>query len=109
MTDDVLELANFTLADGATEAQLLSASDAFQRDFLGQQNGFIRRDMIRRSDGTYTDVILWQSRADADAVFGRAQNAEAASAYFACMKIDPEAMDTGVEICTILRSFAKAG
>ena len=107
MTDQVLELATITLADGATEAQLLAASDHFQRAFLSGQDGFLRRDMVRRGDGTYSDVILWESRAHADAVFEKAQKSEACGAYFGLMKMDPDTMDEAVEHCTIMHSFQK--
>ena len=103
----VLELADISLAEGITEEQLLSASETFQRDFLDHQNGFIRRDMVRRGDGSYTDVILWESRAKADAVFERAQKSDVAGAYFACMKFDPDEAGTGVEHCPVVRSFVK--
>jgi hypothetical protein len=109
MTQHVLELATITLAEGKTEAELLDASEAFQKEFLNHQDGFLRRDMVRRADGTFTDVILWESRAKADAVFERAQHSEAVGVYFAHMKIDPEKMDEGVEHCAVLRSFGKTG
>lgn len=107
MSDQVLELASITLASGKTEEELLAASDAFQRDFLDHQDGFLRRDMARRSDGSYVDVILWESRAHADAVFERAQLSEPAAAYFGCMKFDPENMEEGVEHCALMNSFRK--
>ncbi|MEY1554347.1 hypothetical protein AB3Y40_01815 [Yoonia sp. R2331] len=105
MTQTILELATITLADGKSEAELLRASEAFQSEFLDHQDGFLRRDMVRRADGTFTDIILWESRAKADAVFERAMQSEAAGGYFAHMKIDPEKMDEGVEHCAVLRSF----
>lgn len=105
MSDQVLELAAIKLAPGSTEENLLSASDVFQREFLNGQDGFIRRDMVRKGDGTYLDVILWQSRAHADAVFERAQSSEAVGQYFGHMLIDPENMEAGVEHCALLKSF----
>ncbi len=109
MSDPVLELATIKLAPSSSEQDLLAASAAFQNAFLDHQDGFIRRDMVRKADGTYLDVILWRSRADADAVFERAQESEAVGQYFGHMQIDPESTDSGVEHCTLLSSFAAKG
>ena len=99
MTQRVLELATITLAKGKTESELFKASETFQREFLDLQDGFLCCDMVRRGDGTLTDVILWKSRPKAEAV----------GVYFAHMKIDPEKMDECVEQCAVLRSFGKTG
>ena len=107
MSDQVLELATINLAPGSTEQDLLTASDAFQAGFLDGQPGFIRRDMVRKNVGTYLDIILWQSRSHADAVFESAQKSEIVGQYFAHMTFDPENMETGVEHCALLRSFAQ--
>lgn len=107
MTEQILELAEIKLARGSSEEDLLSASTVFQTEFLDNQDGFIRRDMVRKGDGTYLDVILWQSRAHADAVFARAHASEAVGRYFSHMEIDPDSMDEAVEHCALLRSFAK--
>ena len=105
MTDQVLELATIKLAPHSTEADLLTASKTFQEEFLNNQDGFIRRDMVRKGDGTFLDVILWESRAQADAVFERAQTSEAAGAYFGHMLMDADDMEDGVEHCVLVGSF----
>jgi hypothetical protein len=107
MTSAVLELATIKLAPHSAEADLLTASDAFQKQFLDHQDGFIRRDLVRKGDGIYLDVIFWKSRAHAEAVFARAQASEVASQYFAHMQFDPENMEEGVEHHNVLRSFAR--
>ena len=104
MTQQVLELAAISRAPGSSEAQLLAASEAFQEAFLQGQKGFIRRDMVRKGDGQYLDVILWESRALADAAFEKAQSSPAVVAYFGHMQFDPEDMDSGVEHCALLAS-----
>lgn len=106
MTHSVLELASITLAEGSTEADLLAASTHFQTAFLDHQPGFLRRDLVRKGDGSFLDVVLWESRADADAVMEQAQGSEAVGQYFSHMVFDPEAMEEGVEHCTLLGSYA---
>ena len=106
MAQQVLELATIKLAPGSTEADLLAASEVFQRQFLDGQDGFVHRDMVRKGDGTYLDVILWRSRTHADAVFENAQSSEAVGQYFSHMQFDPDNMEDGVEHCVLLKSFS---
>ena len=105
MTDQIIELADITLAAHSTEADLIAASEHFQQTFLSRQDGFVRRDLVRRAEGKFMDIIVWHGRSHAEAVFERAQNAESAVAYFSHMKFDPENEDMGVEFCTLLASF----
>lgn len=104
MTDPIVEFAKIQLAPGCTEADLLAASETFQTDFLNGQEGFLRRDMVRKADGIYLDVILWQSRAHADAAFERAQNSDAAGNYFQQMQFDPEDTDAKPEYFPLVAS-----
>ncbi|MEO0566420.1 MAG: hypothetical protein AAF066_01710 [Pseudomonadota bacterium] len=63
--------------------------------------------MVRKGDGVYLDIILWESQDKWDAAMAKAQTSEAVGAYFSHMVIDPENMEEGVERCMQLRSFAK--
>ena len=104
MVQKIIELAQIRLAEGKTEQDLLEASEAFQSEFLNGQDGFLGRDMVRRKDGTYLDVIRWESQALADAVFERAQESETAGQYFSMMAFDPDNMEEGVEHCSLICS-----
>jgi len=108
MTRRVIELAQIKLADGKTEQELTSASEVFQAEFLDAQDGFLSRNLVRRSDGTYLDVIHWESQEKADAVFALAQKSEAAGQYFMVMRFDAESDDPAVEHCPIVSSFGAA-
>jgi hypothetical protein len=57
-----IEFARFTLAEGVGESTLITASDALQKEFLSQQKGSIKRDLVRVADGKWADVIYWESR-----------------------------------------------
>lgn len=106
MSQGIVELAQIRLATGKTEADLLAASKSFQSEFLSGQDGFLSRDLIRKDDGTYVDIIRWQSRAQADAVFAKAQASEVAGQYFSVMQFDPDNMETGVEHCALIASHS---
>ena len=81
----VIEWAPFRLRDGVTEAELLAASEAIQREFLGRQPGFLRRELARGADGLWADVVQWADGAAAEAAMAAAATSRACSAYFALM------------------------
>lgn len=60
MTNSVMELVQFKLIDGKTDADL-KATHADIGEFLIEQPGFIYRSISNREDGTYVDVVYWES------------------------------------------------
>ena len=81
----VVEWAPFRLAAGASEAALLEASDAIQRDFLRHRPGFLRRELLRGTDGQWADLLHWADDDAASAAMGAAATSEACLAYFRLM------------------------
>src|SRR4051794_5039947 len=67
MTDHIIEWAAFTLKKGVSETALADASQLIQNEFLSRQEGFLRRALIRESEGRYGDLIWWSSLAAAEA------------------------------------------
>lgn len=88
MTTPVLEFAAFRLAEGATQAALLAASDALQGELSRAFPGFLSRDLIHDGSGGYADVVWWANRADADAAMKAVMENKVALAYFALMAVD---------------------
>jgi hypothetical protein len=91
MSAPMIERARFSLAPGKGEADLVAASDRFQA-FLAGQPGFLRRELLRRADGGYGDLVLWDSPAAAEAMMRRAMSgtSEACNAHFAVMDLADE-------------------
>ena len=88
MTHDegvVIEWAPFRLRDGVTDAQLLEASAAIQRDFLEGRPGFVRRELVRGSDGLWADVVYWIDLAAARDAMEAAASSPTCSRYFRLM------------------------
>ena len=101
----VIELATIKLAEGKSEADLVTASAAFQRDFLAKQPGVLRRQLVRKSTGEYLDIVHWRSSADADAVMQLAQSSPEVGAYFSVMAFDSENPEEGVEHCSLIAAY----
>ena len=81
----IVEWAPIKLAKGMTEQELLNASATFQRDFLADQPGFVSRELIRKGDGEYVDIIHWRSEADVKAIMAKVEGSQACAAYFSVM------------------------
>ncbi len=88
MTGTIIEWAPIKLAAGRTEADLIAASDAFQRDFLSHQPGFVRRELVRRGEGEYVDIVHWRSLDDAKAIMAKVETSPACRAFFSVMDMD---------------------
>jgi hypothetical protein len=88
MTSETIEWAAFHLKESITEIQLLAASRKLQRQFLDQQDGYIRRDLISLGNRQYADLVIWQSQACADKAMATASQYPACQAYFALITVD---------------------
>ncbi|HSL29229.1 MAG TPA: hypothetical protein VK900_08535 [Anaerolineales bacterium] len=102
----IIELAPFTLAEGVDEQTLFAASDALQTEFLSQQSGFIRRDLLNAGDGKWADVIYWNSRESVEHAMQQAPSNRAALQYFQLMA-DTSQDDSsgGMMLLSIAKSY----
>ena len=98
----VIEWAPFRLADGVSEAALLDASEALQRDFLRHQPGFLGRELLRGPDGQWADLVMWESRAAAEAILPAIGESAACHAYFALMQ-GADTADPGAGVLHLAR------
>jgi heme-degrading monooxygenase HmoA len=67
---------------------MLKASDRMQKDFLTQQAGFIGRQLLRKSDTEFTDLVLWETAEHAQKAMQAAQQSESCGSYFSLMQVD---------------------
>jgi len=90
----VTVLAPIKLAEGKTETDLLAASKVFQKDFVAHEAGVLRRELVRKPDGTYLDIVQFRSHKDYLEVVKREMESPACAAFFSIMDLgdfDPEA------------------
>jgi len=81
-------LAPFELKASVTERALVSASDRFEEDFAGKQDGIIRRELVKDGDGGYADLVFFRDRQSLDHVIKAEQNSEACADFFSMMEGD---------------------
>ena len=83
------ELVTFRLQKGDTQA-FLDANAAIN-DWLKRQPGFVSRHLAERDDGSYLDIVFWQTHADALAASNKMMEEMAQSE--AMTMIDPMGLD----------------
>lgn len=108
MQTTIVETARIRLASGASETELIAASDRFQTAFLDAQPGFLRRELLKLGEGDYLDLVHWADRQAADAVLELAMNSAPCRAYFALMEMDATDMGAGVQHFAVLASYGSA-
>src|SRR5690606_5933368 len=63
---DAIEMVQFKLNPGVSEADFLAADKAIN-DWVSQQPGLRYRSLSRQDDGTWIDLVYWDSMATAKA------------------------------------------
>ena len=104
MTNPVTILAPVKLSKGITEADFLSASDRFQKEFVNDQEGILRRELVRTADGEYIDIVQFRCAEDAQDVMKKEKESTVCHAFFSIM--DMEGMkNTEIELLPSLVTY----
>lgn len=98
MTNRITVLAPIKLARGKTEADLIEASDKFQKAFVDQESGVLRRELIRTGDGEYMDIVQFRSKADAEEVIAKEMASPVCHEFFAVMEMGDFADDPSAAV-----------
>ena len=84
-----IALAPFELKPGVSEGGLLTASDRFQQEFACNQDGIIRRVLVKDGDGGgYADFVFFRDLESIDRVIEAEQNSDVCAAFFSIMDGD---------------------
>lgn len=90
MSKPVTILAPIKLAPGVTEADLLAASKAFQDEFVSTEPSIIRRELIKKSDSDYMDIVQFSDEKSVYEIMEKEQSHPACQAFFALMSFTEE-------------------
>lgn len=105
MANPITVLAVIKLAPGRTEADLLEASEIFQQEFASRQPGLIRRELVRKSDGEYLDIVQFRSMENAMATIEKEKESSACHAFFAVMDLEGTDESDGITFCQSLATY----
>lgn len=100
MSDQVIEWAAFRLKEGVSDSTLFAASETIQQEFLKRQKGFIKRDLVKESDGKWVDVVYWESHQNAEDAMKQTMNSPVCLKYFEIMT------DVNVSHLNVVKSYS---
>jgi len=83
-----VEWAPFVKDKGVSDQQLISAADLVNHEFLVKQPGFIKRELIKKNDTEYADVIHWNTKEEAIAAGEKVFNCGKCNEYFKLMDME---------------------
>ena len=88
MIGQAIEWAPFKLREDVPEVTLIEASLRMQVEFLNQQPGFQRRELLKLAPGNFVDLVWWETRAAAEAMMRIAGEHQVCVDYFGLMQFD---------------------
>lgn len=86
----VVEWAPFQLKPQYREEDLLIVSKKLQHEFLVKQEGFIKRELLKKSARDWVDVIHWKNKELAKKAMKAAGENPACAAYFELMNMEED-------------------
>ena len=86
-----VEWAPFIKNEGISDQQLIVAADQVNVVFLARKPGFIKRELIKKSEIEYADIIHWNTKADAVAAGEKVFNCAECNQYFKLMNMEASA------------------
>ena len=80
------DLITYELADSITEKHLIGVAQQIINDWMKKQAGFISWEINTNNDGSYTDIVSWESKEAAKNAEKEMANIPNAMDWFACYK-----------------------
>lgn len=85
-----VEWAPYVLAQGVSEKQLMIAAERVQVEFVAKQKGVISRQLVKKNNLEFADIIHWQSKADVFAAAEKVNACGVCKEYFRLMDMTAE-------------------
>jgi hypothetical protein len=81
-------LASIKLAEGKTKADLLTAPGIFEKEFVSKEAGVVRRELVRKGDNEYIDIVQFRSMKNMEEVMEKEKTKSACHDLFAVMDLE---------------------
>ena len=101
----VVEWAPYKKLSNITDYQLVHAADNVNTEFLAKQKGFIKRELVKKSETDYADIIHWESKADAENAGSKVESCSVCLEYFKLMDTGAGESGAGFSYYSILKSW----
>lgn len=80
------DIISYELSEGTSQKQLLEIAQQIVTDWMKNLPGFIKWEIHTNSDGSYTDIVYWESKQDAKNAEKEMANIPNAADWFGCYK-----------------------
>ncbi len=102
----VVEWAPFIKAKGVADQALIEAADKVNVEFLKKQKGYVSRELVKKNDDEYADILHWITKADAVAASEKVNDCAVCGVYFKLMDFEASAKaGAGFSHYTILKKW----
>jgi len=103
----VVEWAPFIKAVDISDSVLIHTADKVTSGFLTHQAGFIKRELVKKSDSEYADIIHWNTKSDATAAANKVETCTVCAEYFELMNIsESDAAGAGFSYFSVLKTWS---
>lgn len=80
------DIISYELAEGTSAEKLIAIAGQIVKDWMKNQKGFVRWEIHTNSDGSYTDIVYWNSKEDAKEAEKQMANIPNAGDWYGCYK-----------------------
>ncbi len=80
------DIISYELAEGISEAHLLSIAEEVLNSWMSKQPGFLGWEIHKTSEGIYSDIVHWASKEDAKAAEKDMANIPNGADWYGCYK-----------------------
>ena len=104
----VVEWAPFVTVEGTSNQALIAAASKVNAEFLSIQPGFIKRELVKKSDSDseYADIVYWATQENALAAGAKVETCVVCAEYFKFMDMGAsENAGAGFSYYSILKEW----
>lgn len=83
-----VEWAPFIKVKGISDKQLINAANKVNERFLSKQKGYIKRELIKKTETEYADIVYWKTKEDGLAAGEKVFNSDDCNEYFKLMDME---------------------
>jgi hypothetical protein len=80
------DIISYELSDDTTAEQLIKIAGQIVNDWMKNQDGFVKWEIHTNSDGSYTDIVYWESKEHAKQAEAAMVNIPNAAEWYSCYK-----------------------
>jgi hypothetical protein len=105
-----VEFAKFIIKEGVTDTHVIAASQNFEDNFLVQQSGYLKRDLLHIKGREWADIVYWANSEEAEKALLASQKNPACGEYFSIMEqVDPLNPNCGITHLEVVKSYSVFG